>query len=464
MKRRAFLTTMGQTALGFAGSAALLQSATACAATSPPSKAASTGAGRLPNIVIIFADDLGYGDLGCYGHPTIRTPNLDRMATEGRKLTQFYSAAPVCTPSRAALLTGRLPIRNGMCSDKRRVLFPKSAGGLQQSEITIALALKTKGYATGCIGKWHLGHLPKYLPMRHGFDSYYGVPYSNDMKPCPLMRGEEVLEEPTDQTQLTRRYAEEAVKYIEQNKDRHFFLYLAHNFPHVPLFASRKFKDGSPRGLYGDVVEEVDWSVGEVLGALRRLGLAENTLVLFTSDNGPWLTQRLNGGSAGLLRDGKGSTWEGGMREPCIAWWPGKIAPGTVSTGMASTMDIFNTALALAGVEVPKDREIDGVNMLPLLLGGESQRNLMIFYRDAQFYALRKGPWKIHLTTQAGYNDKPVEHDPPLLFHLEHDPSERFDVAKEHPDVVADLLKEVERHRATVKPVPSQLEIMIGEK
>jgi arylsulfatase A-like enzyme len=464
MKRREFLSHVGQIALGCAGSAAALSSATACAATSSSGKAVTANKNRFPNIVIIFADDLGYGDLGCFGHPTIRTPNLDRMAAEGRKLTQFYSAAPVCTPSRAALLTGRLPIRNGMSSDKRRVLFPKSAGGLQQSEITIAKALKTKGHATACIGKWHLGHLPQYLPMRHGFDYYYGIPYSNDMKPCPLMRGEVVLEEPTDQTKLTRRYTEEAVKYIEQNKDKPFFLYFAHTFPHIPLFASDKFKNSSPRGLYGDVVEEVDWSAGEVLGTLRRLGLAENTLVIFTSDNGPWLTQKLNGGSAGLLREGKGSTWEGGMREPCIAWWPGKIEPGTVSTGLACTMDIFNTSLALAGVEAPKDREIDGVNMLPLLLGGESQRNVMFFYRDAQFYAVRKGPWKAHLITQAGYGDKPAPHDPPLLFHLEHDPSEQFDVAKDHPDVIADLMKEVERHRATVKPVPSQLEIFVGEK
>jgi len=413
-----------------------------------------------PNIIIILADDLGYGDLGCFGHPTIRTPNLDRMASEGMKLTQFYVAASVCTPSRAALLTGRLPIRSGMCSDSRRVLFPNSGGGLQDSEITIAEALKAKGYATCCVGKWHLGHLPQFLPTRHGFDEYFGIPYSNDMKPTPLMENETVIEEPADQTTLTMRYTERAVQFIERNKEKPFFLYFPHTFPHVPLFASQKYKGTSLRGLYGDVVEELDWSVGEVMSALRKHGLAEKTFVFFTSDNGPWLTQQLRGGSAGLLREGKGSTWEGGMREPCIAWWPRVVPAGTVNPGLSSTLDLLPTCLSLAGAELPQDRILDGVSMVPMLVGkGQSQRTIMFFYRGTRLMAVRKGPWKMHLITQAGYGDGPTKHEPPLLFHLEHDPSEQYDMAKDHPDVIADILREIERHRATVKPVPSQLDI-----
>jgi len=415
---------------------------------------------RTPNFVVIFADDLGYGDLGCFGHPTIATPNLDQMATEGMKFTQFYSAAPVCTPSRAAILTGRLPARSGMCSNRRRVLFPNSKGGLQDSEITLAETLRTKGYATACIGKWHLGHLPQYLPMRHGFDSYFGIPYSNDMRPSPLLKNEEKVEQPADQTTITKRYTQAAVEFITKNQDRPFFLYFPHTFPHIPLYASPEFKDKSARGIYGDVVEELDASVGTILKTIRKLQL-DNTLVIFTSDNGPWLTQKLRGGSAGLLREGKGSTWEGGMREPTVAWWPDRVKPRSVSQQVASTMDIFATLNTLAGIDLPSDRELDSFDLSPVLLGeGSSDRKLLFYYRGYRLMAVRKGPWKLHFMTQAAYGQRePEVHDSPLLFHLEHDPSERFNVAARHADVITDILSDVTEHRSRMQAAPSQLEI-----
>ena len=416
------------------------------------------------NLVVIFADDLGYGDLGCFGHPTIRTPELDRMAAEGMKLTQFYSAACVCTPSRAAILTGRLPIRSGMCSDRRRVLFPNSAGGLPPREITVAEALKPAGYATACIGKWHLGHLPEYLPTEHGFDSYFGIPYSNDMRPTPLLRDKQVLEEPADQTTLTKRYTEEAVKFIRAHQQQPFFLYFAHTFPHVPLFASPEFRGQSPRGLYGDVVEELDWSVGQVLGVLRELKLDRRTLVLFTSDNGPWLIKKLQGGSAGLLREGKGSTWEGGMREPCVAWWPGTIRAGATSAALSSTLDVFPTALELGGVSVIQDRPWDGTSLMPILTGsGTPTRDVMYFYRGTRLMAIRKGPWKAHFITQPGYGGGPQQHNPPLLFHLDHDPGEQFNVAGDNKDVVAELTELAKQHTEAMEPGEPQLEKQIGK-
>ena len=421
---------------------------------------AHAGAAGKPNFVVIFCDDLGYGDLGAYGHPTIRTPNLDRMVAEGQKWTNFYVAASVCTPSRAALLTGRLPIRSGMCSDRRRVLFPDSAGGLPESEVTIAEALKAAGYATACVGKWHLGHLPQYLPTRHGFDSYLGIPYSNDMRPTPLMDGEKVIEEPADQRTLTKRYTQRALAFIKSSRNRPFFLYFAHTFPHVPLFASKDFKDKSLRGLYGDVVEELDWSVGRILGALREFGLAENTLVLFTSDNGPWLTQKLNGGSAGLLREGKGCTYEGGMREPFVAWWPGRIKAGQTVMDMGSTLDFLPTILSLAGAVVPTGRVLDGVDISPALLGrGRSGRSVMYYYRGAKLYAVRKGPYKAHFITKPAYgrNIKDTRHDPPELYHLGHDPSEKFNVAARNPGVIAEIRQLVERHRENLVPGKDQL-------
>jgi arylsulfatase A-like enzyme len=409
---------------------------------------------QLPNIVILYADDLGYGDLGCYGHPTMHTPELDRMAAQGMRFTQFYSASSVCSPSRAALLTGRLPIRSGI----NRVLGPRSQGGLPAEEITIAKALKTRNYATACIGKWHLGHLEKYRPLWHGFDRYYGLFYSNDMSPLGLYRDDEEIENPVKQETLTERYTDEAIRFIKDCRQKHperpFFLYLAYTMPHVPLHVSPKFKGKSKRGLYGDVVETIDWSVGQVLQTLREQGLAENTFVFFSSDNGPWLSKKEDAGSAGLLREGKGTTWEGGMRMPGIAWWPGKIKAGIVTAELASTMDLFTTSLTLAGVEVPADRPIDGVSLLPVLLGtGKGQRTMMFYYWEKDLMAVRKGPWKLHFKTQGEFGRPKVEtHDPPLLFHLEHDPSESYNVAKDHPDVIADMLRDVERHKSGLKP------------
>lgn len=424
-------------------------------------EAADAPANRPPNVVIFFADDLGYGDLGCYGHPTIHTPHLDRMASEGLRLTQFYAAECVCTPSRAALLTGRLPIRNGMCSDTKRVLFTDSLGGLPAEEITLAEALKDRGYATGCVGKWHLGHLPQFLPLRQGFDSYFGIPYSNDMKPTYLVRGEEKVEEPVEQTTLTARYTDEALKFIRANREQPFFLYLPHNFPHTPLFASEKFKGTSRRGLYGDVVEELDWSVGRVLDTLREEKLAEKTLVIFTSDNGPWLIRNQAGGSAGPLRAGKGSTWEGGMREPMIAWWPGTIPAGRVSAELGCTTDLLATICTLTGATLPTDRTLDSLDLSPLLLGkGDSPRRSILYYRGRQLMAARLGPWKAHFKTQDGYGQaKYDEHDPPLLYNLEEDPGEKYDEAKAHPEALAEIRRLVEEHETNLVVPPSQLEI-----
>ena len=437
----------------------------------------SGGGKRLPNIIIIYADDLGYGDLGTFGHPTIRTPHLDRMAAEGQKWTSFYTAVSVCTPSRAALLTGRYPIRSGLSSDKRDVFFPDSSGGLPAGEITLAEVLKTRGYATGCVGKWHLGHLPPHLPTRNGFDSYFGIPYSNDMDRVkesprnafqdpkseywnvPLMRDEEIVERPAIQETLTRRYTEEAVKFIEAHTDQPFFLYLAHTFPHVPLFASDDFRGKSLRGLYGDVIEEIDWSTGQILTALKAAGLDEDTLVVFSSDNGPWLTFGEQGGSAGLLQGGKRFTWEGGMRVPTIFRWPGKIRPG-VKPDMGSTMDIFTTACLLAGAGVPEDRAIDGMDLRPALFDtGRSPREVLIYYRENRVFAARKGPYKIHFITKDGYGAGIEDefHDPPLLFDLEKDPSEKYDIAGKHPEIIADIIREIETHQAGLKVGPDQL-------
>jgi len=438
-----------------------------------------------PNIIVFFCDDLGYGDLGTFGHPTIKTPNLDRMAETGQKWTNFYVAAPVCTPSRAALLTGRLPIRSGMCSGRRRVLFPDSNGGLPQSEITIAKALKSAGYATACIGKWHLGHLQEYLPGSHGFDYYFGIPYSNDMDQVevegldyytvctnpeieyfqvPLIKDNEEIERPADQTTITRRYTEEAVQFIEMNRDKPFFIYLAHSMPHVPLFRSEAFENKSLRGIYGDVIEEIDWSMGQILNKLEDTGLDENTLVVFTSDNGPWLIFNEYGGSAGLLRGGKGGTFEGGMREPTIFWWPGKLEHKVVMD-MGSTLDLFPTICNLAGVEVPSDRIYDGVDLSPALTGDTSSlRNEMFYYRGTEVFAVRSGAYKAHFITQSEYGgEEPVVHDPPVLYDLNVDPSEKYNVAEQHPEIISEIKNLIVEHKKSVVPVENQLEKRTGE-
>lgn len=433
-----------------------------------------------PNIILIFADDLGYGDLSCYGHPTIQTPNLDKLAFEGQVWTNFYVAASVCTPSRAGLMTGRYPIRSGMCSGKRRVLFPDSSSGIPEEEITLAEQLKKAGYATAAIGKWHLGHHTAYLPTNNGFDSYFGIPYSNDMarktpegisyiEACkdakseyfqvPIMENEEVYELPANQNTLTKRYNERAVNYVRENSDKPFFLYLAHSLPHVPLFVSDDFKNTSKRGLYGDVLAEIDYGVGQIISALRDEGIEDNTLVIFTSDNGPWLLFDDHGGSAGLLHDGKGTTWEGGMRVPGIFYWPGKIAPARIDE-IGSTLDIWATASALAGLEMPDDRIMDGYDLSPVLFNNEpSPRDNVLYYRGTTLYAARKGAYKLHYITETCYtnDNNRIDHEQPLLFNLYEDPSEKYNIAEDFPEIIDEIDNMVKAHISGFKPVPDRL-------
>ena len=436
-----------------------------------------------PNFVVVFCDDLGYGDIGSFGHPIIQTPNIDRMAVAGQKWTQFYVADPVCTPSRAGLLTGRYPIRNGMTSSKRHVLFPDSPNGLPLEELTIAEVLKTRGYATAAIGKWHLGHLPEFLPEQQGFDYYYGIPYSNDMDSdqwgeylkrsedpdyfskteffnVPLIENTRVIERPADQTTITKRYTEKAIQFIEQNKAQPFFLYLAHSMPHIPLFVSEEFRGRSKASLYVDVIEEIDWSVGELLKALEKNQLDQNTIVVFTSDNGPWLLFKTHGGSAGPLRAGKGTTFEGGQRVPTVFWGPGIVTSGVIDQ-MGATLDLLPTFANLAGAEVPSDRKMDGYDLSKVLTQkSASPRKDFYYWAFAELHAYRNEQYKLHIKQREAihYGRSTIVLERPELFDLKADISEKYNIAETFPDVVSDLLDTLELHLKDVdNGIPDQL-------
>ncbi|MBY0507930.1 MAG: sulfatase [Bryobacteraceae bacterium] len=391
-----------------------------------------------PNVVLIYCDDLGYGDLGCYGS-AIPTPNLDRLAAEGVRFTHFYSANPVCSPSRAALLTGRYPTRVGVS----RVFFPADKVGLARDEQTLADLLKARGYATMCVGKWHLGHLPEYLPTSRGFDEYFGIPYSNDMNPRLMLKGTEAVEQQAVLETITPRYTEQAVGFIERNKAKPFFLYMPHTYPHIPLAASERFRGKSKQGLYGDVLQELDWSVGEVLAALKKNGLDKNTLVMFSSDNGPWFQ-----GSPGKLRGRKGQTYEGGVRVPFLARWPGKIPAGRVLDAIGSTMDLLPTIAGLSGAKLPA-KPLDGVDIWPLLSGQKKDhtREALLYFDNWDLQCARLGPWKLHVGRYNSFIYGPAPSTgrvnlrlrPPELYHLVTDPDESFDVAAKFPDIVRDL-------------------------
>ncbi|MHC4338208.1 MAG: sulfatase family protein [Planctomycetota bacterium] len=412
-----------------------------------------------PNFIVIFCDDLGYGDLACFGSKIHRTPNLDRMADEGTRFTSFYVTSSVCTPSRASLMTGCYPKRVDMHQDShgKCVLFPVDGKGLNPKEITIAEILKKQGYATCCIGKWHLGDQPPFLPTRRGFDYYFGIPYSNDMglrketrnPPLPLLRNEKVIEAPAVQHTLTKRYTEEAIKFIKKNRDRPFFVYLPHTMVHDPLNPGKEFRGTSANGSYGDAVEEIDFYTGQVLNTLKDLGLDKNTFVIFTSDNG---ASDRYGGSNAPLRGHKGTTFEGGMREPCIMWWPGQIPPGKTCHQIATTMDLLPTFALLAGTKPPTDRIIDGRNIWPLMSAkpkAKSPHRAFYYYQIDQLQAVRSGKWKLHLplTPKKRHWGRPIPHAPLALYDLENDIAEKNNLAQHHPNVVKHLLALAEEAR-----------------
>lgn len=450
---------------------------------------------RKPNFVLLFADDLGYGDIAGFGSkdPPYETPHLERMAAEGARLTSFYVPTPYCAPSRATILTGRYPFRNGV------VFNPTPDAGINEvglpaSELTIAELLRNAGYATCCIGKWHLGHTASYLPQRRGFDEYFGILYSNDMRPVQLVENEEVVEYPVVQATLTQRYTERAIRFIERCRrlDRPFFLYLPHAMPHKPLAASEDFyTPQTPDDLYADVIRELDASVGRVLDTIKRLGIDRDTMVVFTSDNGPWY-----GGSTGGLRGMKGRTWEGGLRVPMIARWPGRIPTGVVNDSVAASVDILPTLLSAAGVAIPQDRTIDGKDLWPLLTSARapSPHEAVFGMQGPNLATLRSGRWRLHVRSPGAAPKRgddwvdprgpdgvtllaPYEQARPsaypgvrggdepktmMLFDIEKDPSEQHDVSADHPDVVQRLKALFDRTLAEVPKFerPSQFEAL----
>jgi arylsulfatase A len=435
------------------------------------SRRATATAHRHPNFIVVYADDMGYADIGGFstrtgaGRPS--TPNLDRMAAEGIRLTSFYVAQAVCSASRMALLTGTYPNRVGI----QGALNHTATHGISSDEMTIAEVLKPRGYVTAIYGKWHLGHRKPFLPTHHGFDEYFGLPYSNDMWPkhpqqknfypdLPLIDGDEVVKTDPDQSQLTRLYTEHAVGFIERNRDKPFFLYVPHTMPHVPLFVSEKFKGSTRGGLYGDVIAELDWSVGQILDAVSRAGLDEHTLVIFTSDNGPWMSYGNHAGSPGPFRESKGTSFEGGVRVPFVARWPGRIPKGAVGHLPAMNIDLLPTFAKLAGASAPAEHIIDGRDIWPLLSeqrGASAPHDALYFFWGGELHAVRSDQWKLHVPhayqalEQAGQEGNPgkyVRRELELsLFDLDKDPGEATNVAGQHPDVVKKLQEYVERAR-----------------
>ena len=423
---------------------------------------------RSPNFIIIFADDLGYGDLGSYGHPTIRTPNLDKMADEGIRFTQFYTGSSICTPSRAALLTGKLPIRTGMYGN-RSVLFPDNAEGLDPSNKTIASALKDYNYKTACIGKWHLGHLKKFMPLNHGFDVFYGIPYSNDMRPeskwdyardnfppLPFLDGYDTIGVSLEQSDFIEMFTKRSIEFIRTNKDNPFFLYLAHTAPHTPLLLNENNKGKSKRGSYGDVVEELDRSVGKILETLENLKLSENTFVIFTSDNGPWSWVNIDGGSSGLLKGNKGSVYEGGYRVPAIAWMPGSIDQGIISQSLASTLDLYPTMLAMTGNQKFQTEELDGMDISNTFFNNTPIREDIHYYRQDTLVGIRHNEWKMYINDPNPWDDELSQKDMPALYHIEHDPSEKYNISKNNPDIVKKMKDLSNKHILSIPKTPSK--------